>query len=382
METVAKKLPLPAISKGLVLRTRLELLTAQLRSEPKPQLVVPAVDEIMAQVEQVWMRRGVPSSPYLWCVQQCRQKHSFLRLPKAGLADPLPLLVALSHSALTKPTRLVLGLRLIVGATISEIATLLGVEESVCRSRIRRGYRALARILPTVLKFNVHQCLNELEGILDLLWGIHQSNIGQRYNRYTLLRSLLNQLLHHKKHGEIYSFLALIDFFQARLTTLALSETFQDENRLRWNLTFVKTGNQYLHSAYELKHVGPFMLRAQIVHEQVCAPTWEDIHWLMIADLYRKLELYSERDLLDYRDLNWGEALARNAEVSGGLLWLEQVRERIGENYALSYAKARLLCRMGKMKEAITVFQAALAQAPKQNKAAMLAQIAICAAEP
>ena len=202
METVAKKLPLPAISKGLVLRTRLELLTAQLRSEPKPQLVVPAVDEIIAQVEQIWMRRGVPSSPYLWCVQQCRQKHSFLRLPKAGLADPIPLLVALSHSALTKPTRLVLGLRLIVGATISEIATLLGVEESVCRSRIRRGYRALARILPTVLKFNVHQCLNELEGILDLLWGIHQSNIGQRYNRYTLLRSLLNQLLHHKKHGE------------------------------------------------------------------------------------------------------------------------------------------------------------------------------------
>ena len=127
METVAKNTA-PAISKGLVLRSRLELLTAQLGSEPKPQLVVPDVDEIMAQVEQVWMRRGVPSSPYLWCVQQCRQKHSFLRLPKAGLADPLPLLVALSHSALTKPTRLVLGLRLIVGATISEIATLLGVK--------------------------------------------------------------------------------------------------------------------------------------------------------------------------------------------------------------------------------------------------------------
>ena len=63
-------------------------------------------------------------------------------------------------------------------------------------------------------------------------------------------------------------------------------------------------------------------------------------------------------------------------------MWLEQVRERIGENYALSYAKARLLCRMGKMKEAMTVFQMALAQAPKQNQAAMLTQIAICAAEP
>ena len=122
---------------------------------------------------------------------------------------------------------------------------------------------------------------------LDLLWGIHQSNIGQRYNRYILLRSILNQLVYHKKHGEIYAFLALIDYFQARLTTLAVADTFRDENRLRWNQAFVKTGNQYLRQAFERKHVGPFILRAQIVHEQVCAPTLDDIHWLMIADLYQ-----------------------------------------------------------------------------------------------
>ena len=70
MEVSVKKLPLPAISKGLILRMRLEVLTAQLRAEPKPQFVVSAVDEVMSQVEQTWLRRGVPSSPYTWCVQR------------------------------------------------------------------------------------------------------------------------------------------------------------------------------------------------------------------------------------------------------------------------------------------------------------------------
>lgn len=381
MEAAPKKLPLPAIPRGLILRTRLELLTAQLRTDPRPQFVVPYIDDMMASVEDTWIRRGVPAAPLSWCMQQFRQQHTFLRTPHAHSADPLPLLAALSHSALTKPTRLLLGLRLLAGASISDLSVLLNLDETTCKSRIRRGYRALSGILPTLLNFSPIQCLQNLEPILDLLWAMHQANIGHRYNRYILLRSLLNQLLHQKEHGEIYAFLALIDFFHARLTTLALSESFQAENRLRWNQTFVRSGNQHLRHALDSSHLGPFLLRAQIVHEQVCAPTWDDIHWLHIADLYRKLEIYSERDLIDYRDLNWGEALARNAEVSGGLLWLEEIRERIGENYALSYAKARFLCRMGKMKEAIMVFQTALAQAPKQNQAAMLTQIANCAGE-
>jgi predicted RNA polymerase sigma factor len=382
MDSTEKKLPLPMVPRALVQRIRLKLLSAQLRSDPRPHVVFPLVDTMMKETELLWQRRGIPSSPYAWCETQYRNRYPEMIPPSPREGDPLSLMYALSHSALTNQTRSILALHLLAGISIAELALNLGLDVSSCRIRIQRGLRAFARVLPQCINAGVSQCLKRQDTILAILWATHQAKVGSRYNKYLLLHTLLNQLLHQRAHSEISSFLAIIHYFHARLDALVLSDNLQNENRTQWNHSLIKVADKYLKSAIDSGRVGPFLIRAQILQTQMRASTWEDIHWIRVADLYRRLELYSDLDLLDYRDLNWGEAVARNAELHGGLTRIEQIKDQIGESYALSYAKARLLCRMGKMKEALVVFQQALQQAPNQSKSAMLTQIAIHSAEP
>ncbi len=283
--------------------------------------------------------------------------------------DRLALLFTCCHPALAGDARVALTLRLIGGLTTPEIARAFLVQESTMAQRLVRAkhkIRAaripirvppqplLAERLPSVLAV-IYLIFNE--GYLATSGDdvVRQSLCDEAIRLARLTASLMPDepeaagllallLLTHSRHAER----------QGGSGELRL---LREQDRSRWDHAMIAEGRAVLQRALAQRRPGRYQVEAAIaaVHSESSSVGATD--WAQIADLYATLREIAPSAVAA---LNHAVAIAELGSPAAGLALADDVSEALDTYHLLHSARAELLVRLGRTREAVAAYDRAL----------------------
>ncbi|MEP6631577.1 MAG: DUF6596 domain-containing protein [Lapillicoccus sp.] len=135
-----------------------------------------------------------------------------------------------------------------------------------------------------------------------------------------------------------------------------------DQDRSRWDGAQIRQGLSLLGVALRLSHArpDPYVVQAAIAACHDLAPSWEETSWSAIVSWYDVLLAVHDTPVVR---LNRAVAVAERDGVEAGLAEVDAILEAGGmpDYLPLAAARGELLCRAGRLDEARSQFQAALA---------------------
>jgi RNA polymerase sigma-70 factor (ECF subfamily) len=145
----------------------------------------------------------------------------------------------------------------------------------------------------------------------------------------------------------------------ARSTPAGELVLLEEQDRSRWNRAQIEEGVRLVEASLRSARVGPYAIQAAIAALHAKAPTPADTDWRQIAALYA---LLLERAPSAVVELNHAVAVAMVDGPESGLLLLEAIgaRGELRDYHLLDSARADLLRRLGRTKEAARAYHKAL----------------------
>ena len=145
----------------------------------------------------------------------------------------------------------------------------------------------------------------------------------------------------------------------ARINSAGELVTLEEQDRTLWDRTEMEQGFQLVETALRLQHVGPYQLQAAIAALHGHATSFEQTDWTEIAALYSRLTELSPSPVVA---LNHAVAVAMSEGAERGLALIDALESsgELGEYHLLYAARADLLRRLGRMREAIEAYTRAL----------------------
>jgi len=178
------------------------------------------------------------------------------------------------------------------------------------------------------------------------------------------LGRLVRQLMPHSSeaHGLVARMLLHDARRPARRGTDGQPLLLEEQDRTMWNRDAIDEGLGYLDEALAMRRPGPYQLQAAIAALHARATTAEATDWRQISHLYLALLQHLPTPVVER---NAAVAIAMAGNLDEGLKWIDRIAERgdLTDYHLLHAARADLLRRAGRLVEAITSYNAALALA-------------------
>jgi RNA polymerase sigma-70 factor, ECF subfamily len=347
-----------------------------------------AQDAFAAALER-WPSAGISARPGAWLTTAAtnrardllRRESTWRRLMPMLVVDDdegnqgddtLRLIFTCCHPALAQDAQVALTLRLICGLSAAEIARAYLVQETTMAARITRAKKkiAAARIpyrIPTDADLPARAAA--VCEVLHLVFTTgHTAPTGDAVVRTELVDRAMEQTrrLHRllPRDREVTGLLALMLLIDARRDTRQSGtgelELLQDQDRSRWDHSRIAEGAALVRRSLRDAPPSRYAVEAAIAAVHAEAPSWENTDWGEIVGLYDVLGRLWPSPVVD---LNRAIAIGFRDGPQAGLGALEPLLDEpaLGAYPYLSAARADLLRRLGRAKEARTAYEEALA---------------------
>jgi len=294
--------------------------------------------------------------------------------PRAGPIedDRLRLIFTCCHPALAQEARVALTLRTLGGLTTGEIGRAFLVPEATMAQRLVRAKKKIrtARIpyaVPTA-----QDLPDRLRSVLATLYLIfnegYVATSGQSLIRRGLcaeairLVRVLRELM--PAEPEVLGLLALMLFQDSRRDTRVDGNgrlvLLTDQDRARWDRDQIDEGHAVLAEAFARPPLGSWTLEAAIAAEHARAATAEATDWRQILGRYDALRVVCPTPVVE---LNRAVAVAMVEGSAAGLAIVDDLAARgaLDGYYLLHAARADLLRRLGRRRDALDAYRRAAA---------------------
>ena len=366
-----------------------------------------AAAEAFAVAVERWPVDGVPPNPGAWLTttayrkgidrirreskRDAKQEESH-RLRDGDVApagdiddDRLRLLFTCCHPALAIESRVALTLRMVGGLTVPEIARAFLVQESAMGQRITR---AKAKIRTAGIPYRVPAAAElpeRVSGVLAVLFlvfneGYLATGAGSDPVREDLTAEAirLTRLVHDllPDDGEVVGLLALMLLTEARRPARVSSTgelvTLVEQDRGSWDVGLVGEGHRLVRQRLDAGEApGPYQLLAAINAVHTSAREARDTDWPQIVALYDQL---ARLDASPVVSLNRAIAVAEVDGPDVALAIVDRLAESLAGYHALHAARADLLRRLGRGREARAAYDRAIDLAGNSAEIAYLSR--------
>ena len=361
-----------------------------------------SMHEAFAAALESWTLAGIPEKPRPWLISTARFKAIDAMRRRARFDgaerdltlyieahiseapeeneeiedDRLRLIFTCCHPALPAEGRVALTLREICGLTTEEIARAFLVTPAAIAQRI---VRAKAKIRETPIPYEVptpQELPERLGAVLQVIYLVfnegYSAAAGAEVTRAELtgeairLGRLVNELLPEEggPKPEIMGLLALMLLQESRRAarTSPAGELILLENQDRslWNREQIAEGVGLVEKALNSRHFGAYTLQAAIAAVHAEAESTAATDWRQIVALYNQLVRIHPSPVAY---LNRAVAIAMRDGPEAGLAHIDAILEHgeLASYYLAHSARAELCRRLGRIAEARSSFEKALA---------------------
>jgi RNA polymerase sigma-70 factor, ECF subfamily len=359
-----------------------------------------ALQEAFASALETWPAKGIPQNPAAWITATAhrklidaarrmatRRKHSAALIAGTATSAPPPsiaegtemaypddrlrLIFTCCHPALSVEAQVALTLRTLGGLTTTEIARAFLLPEPAMAQRLVRAKRKIqdARIPYEVPpKDRIPERLTAVQAVLYLVFNEgYASTSGGQLVRGDLCREAIRlaRVLCELMPGEpenlgLLALMLLHDSRRtARTTAAGQLVTLEDQDRSLWNREQIVEGLSLMERAVRMRSPGPYQIQAAIAAVHAEAATAALTGWRQIAALYRALSQWNPTPVVQ---LNYAVAVALGEGLEQGLGLIDDLEKSGALNgyYLLHAARADLLRRLGRSREAAEAYRRAL----------------------
>jgi len=361
-----------------------------------------AIQDAFLVALQLWPKQGSPHKPAAWITTVARnaalsahrhqslaaRKHEALAeeaqaLATAGAAawdedipdERLRLIFTCCHPALSEESRVALTLQTMCGVPTPEIARLFLAREDAMAQRLVRAKR---RIKETGIPFAIpaaERLEERVEAVCSVVYLMFTAGFSSADPQPCAEAIHLGRVLVHlmPSEPEVRALLALMllhDARRAARTGLAGELVpLEEQDRSRWDQAAIAEGTNLLDEAIARGRPGPFQIQAAIaaLHAQAkdaASTPWGEIHALY-EELYRRVPSPAVAV-----GLCVAQGMAEGAWA--GLARLERLAPELEGYGRAAAARADLLRRAGRTREAIAAYRVAIAECPSPWEAQAL----------
>jgi RNA polymerase sigma-70 factor, ECF subfamily len=357
-----------------------------------------ALQEAYVVALQKWPVEGTPDNPRAWLVSTARHKaidrirrgQQFARKSEeiawtAELEvrprdhdvdvmvadDRLRLIFTCCHPALPVEARVALTLRTVCGITTEEVSKAFLVPNAVMAKRLAR---AKNKIRDASIPYRVpaaEELADRLDAVLLVVYLIfnegYLATSGDALIRRELcgeairLGRILCQLL--PREAEVSALLGLMLLHDSRRDARASADgelvVLEEQDRSLWHAEQIREGTELTQGALRRGASGGYALQASIAALHANAKTASETDWAQIASLYDLLLRANPSAVIE---VNRAVAVAMTGSCEEGLELLDELaqREELAEFHLLPAARADLLRRIGRLREAAEAYRKAL----------------------
>jgi RNA polymerase sigma-70 factor (ECF subfamily) len=355
-----------------------------------------AVHDAFATALDRWPKDGVPANPRAWLVSTGRfkaidalRRRARFDASQEKMAeqletelseesddesvkdDQLRLIFTCCHPVLAPEARVALTLREVCGLTTEEIARAFLTGAPTLAQRI---VRAKAKIRDARIPYQVPAPADLPERVATVLKVIYlvfnegySASSGASLTRSDLSAEAIRlgrSVMELLPEPEVIGLLALMLLQESRRAarTSPTGELILLENQDRslWNQEQIAAGVALVERALMTRRFGPYTLQAAIAAVHAEATTVAATDWPQIVALYNLLARMEPSPVIE---LNRAVAVAMRDGPEAGLVLIEAILERgeLADYHLVHSAKAELCRRLGKMVEARSSYEKALA---------------------
>jgi RNA polymerase sigma-70 factor, ECF subfamily len=285
--------------------------------------------------------------------------------------DRLRLIFTCCHPALNLEAQVALCLRTLGGLSTLEIARAFLLPEATLAQRLVRAKRKIraARIPYEVPSSDrITERLTAAQAVIYLIFNEgYLANSGERLIRPDLcgeairLARILAALM--PAAAENLGLLALLllqhSRRDARVTPGGDLVTLEEQDRSQWHKAEIEEGLLILEKASSRREPGPYQLQAAVAAVHAQAKSAPETDWKQIAALYRALMSFNDSAVVR---LNYAVAVAMSDGFETGLRLVDELAgaRSLDDYYLLPAARADLLRRLGRLREAQSEYARAL----------------------
>jgi RNA polymerase sigma factor (sigma-70 family) len=342
-----------------------------------------AVQEALLAAALQWPEQGIPENPRGWLItvavrrltdelrsdqaRRRREERAAAELPREHVEpspdpeqvpaeedDTLTLFFLCAHPALSPASQLALTLRAVGGLATAEIARAFLVPDATIAQRISRAKQQIkASHIPFTLPAESER-VARLTVVLHVLYLIfnegYTASSGPDLQRGELTSEAIRLAREVRRllpdDGEVAGLLALMLLTDARRPARTRTDgslvPLAEQDRERWNGSYIEEGVALVTAALARSPLGPYQLQAAIaaVHDEAAQAA--DTDWPQILVLYELLDRISPNPMVT---LNHAVAVAMVKGPQAGLELLGPLDNdrRLAEHHRLDAVRAHLL---------------------------------------
>jgi RNA polymerase sigma-70 factor (ECF subfamily) len=371
-----------------------------------------AQDAFASAIEQ-WPRDGVPGNAHAWLVKTARNKAiDRLRRDKrlaekkeqiqleAEIAEALPdepaegapagleddrlrLVFTCCHPALPLEAQVALTLRTVASLTTDEIAAAFLVPPPTMAQRL---VRAKAKIRDAGIPYRVPsepELPERLDAVLAVVYLVFTEGYAATGGDVLVRRDLCAQAIRLARlvnallpdRPEALGLLALLLLQDSRRDARVDAQgdivLLEDQDRSRWDRPQISEGLSLVPHALRASPPGPYAVQAAIAALHAQAPSSAATDWPQIAALYGVLARIAPSPVVE---LNRAVAVAMDEGPAVALPLVDALASPLGESHLLHAARADLLARTGRPREAREAYERALSLVKNEPERRLLAK--------
>jgi len=382
---------------GLIRAESGRVLAALIKYFSSFDLAEDALQDALEQAIKVWPQKGTPKNGGAWlykvavhrAIDRIRRDklHKSERTAQILLdlaqsheeVDPetaydipderLRLIFTCCHPALSRDGQIALTLKTLGGLSAREIARAFLVSEPAMVQRITRAKR---KISDAGIAYEVPDRAHigpRLASVLTTIYLIYNESYaafeGLTLTRKDLaneairLATLLYDLAPDPETGGLQALMRLHNARRrARLDADNTLVTLQDQDRSAWDHNTIDEMQIFLGDLLSQHRPGPYQIQAAISALHCAAPDWQATDWPQIVELYDALAKYDDTAVVA---LNRAVARAQIVGAEHALVEIEALAPVLADYQPFFAARADLLARLGRHKEAKADFSRAIA---------------------
>ena len=358
------------------------------------ELAEEVVQVAFAEAIARWPVEGAPDEPRAWLIAVARHKaidvirrriklraivatadvnDRFADEPVAVTDDRLRLIFTCCHPALARETQVAMTLRTLAGLTTEEIARAFLTSAEAMAQRI---VRAKAKILAAGIPYEVPeagQLAERIDAVMTVVYLVFNEGYAATTGDAWIRRDLCGEAIRLARMlvelmpgaAEPRGLLALMLLHDARRDARVDARgdlvLLEDQDRARWDRGAIAEAVALLPMALggdAARGPGAYAIQAAIAALHARAVRADQTDWAQIAGLFD--ELYARQPTAVVA-LNRAVAVAMHRGPAAGLAMVEPLRDELGGYHLLHAARADLLRRLGRCREAADAYREALA---------------------